>query len=289
MKRMMLLLTLLFTVGAGVITAVPTLAQSDDSRLVIKNGELQVLVEETDTAVQTALRLIEAVDGYVLSQEIYENEARYRYATIQTGVPVDRFEELLSAFKTLGTVQDELLTGEDLTDTAVDLDSRLGNLYANQERVRLFVDQTNYMTETLDVHDQLVRVENEIGVLQGQRNYLTERAATATLTLRLVPVIPTPTPVPTATATPIPPAKPWNPADTAQLATVQLTETSQSVADAIIYRLITWLPGFVLLVLLGFVLWRVGKRWHMPDRFSEKQDVRSPMSADITIDDRAED
>jgi len=260
MKRTLFLLVLWLTVGAGVITAVPAFAQTEPSRLVIKNGELQLLVENTDTAVQTALRLLEEVDGYVLSQEIHEDDGRNRYATIKIGVPADRFERLLSNFKTLGSVLDELLTGEDLTDTAVDLDSRLDNLYANQDRIRLFIDQTNYMTETLDVHDQLVRVENEIGELQGQKNYLSDRAATATLTLRLLPVIPTPTPIPTATPTPIPPAKAWNPADTAQLATLQLTETSQSVADIAIYRFVIWLPWFIFLTVVGFILWQFRRR-----------------------------
>jgi len=252
MKHFTLILTLLVLFGAGVITDVPTHAQNDSPhRLVIKNGDLQMLVMDTDTAVQTALNLVKGFNGYVLSQKAWEGDGRYRYATLTVGVPAASFEAVLHAFKTLGTVQDEQISGEDVTDTAVDLASRLDNLHSNQERVRTFLDQTRYMTETLNVHDQLTNVEGEIGYLQGQKNYLTDRADVATITLNLVPFIATPTPQPTATPTPLPTAVAWNPGETAQVATLRLTETSQAAADFALYRLITWTPWLLLLLLMA--------------------------------------
>ncbi|MCP4357742.1 MAG: DUF4349 domain-containing protein [Chloroflexi bacterium] len=265
MKRIIFTLSLLTLIGAGVITPViPTYAQTGSERLVIKNGSLQVQVGDTDAAVTTALRLAEGLNGYTLSQQIWEDDARYRYADITFGIPAANFEQMLNALKTLGTVQDEWIAGEDVTDAAVDLNSRLDNLHSNQERVRVFLDQTRYMTETLDVHDQLTRVEGEIGDLQGQENYLADRAAVATLTLHLVPLIPTPMPVPTATPTPLPTPQAWHPADTAQLATVRLTETTQSVVDFGIYRLIIWLPRLLLLLLLSFVIRGVMRHFRRP-------------------------
>ncbi|MCL4261756.1 MAG: DUF4349 domain-containing protein [Anaerolineae bacterium] len=262
MKRIILILTLLVLFGAGVITAVPARAQNDSPhRLVIKNGDLQVLVTDTDTAVQTALNLVTGFNGYVLGQRVWEGDGRYRYATLTVGVPAATFEAVLHAFKTLGTVKDEQVTGEDVTDTAVDLTSRLDNLHSNQERVRTFLDQTLYMTETLDVHDQLTVVENEIGDLQGQQNYLTDRAGVATISLNIVPFIPTPTPQPTASPTPLPTPVAWNPGDTAQLATVHLTETSQSAADFALYRLITWTPWLLFLMLIAIPVRRLYRRY----------------------------
>lgn len=263
MKRIILLIVLVALFGAGIITAVPLAAQTGD-RLVIKNGEVQVLVNNTDTALATALNLIKGFNGYVLSQEVWEGEGRYRYATITAGIPAESFEAVMHAFKTLGIVQNESATGQDVTDTAVDLDSRLSNLHANQERVRLFLGQTRYMTETLDVHDQLTHAENEIEGLQGQQNYLVDRAGSSTITLQIIPFIPTPTPLPTATPTPLPTPQAWHPADTAQLATVRLTETSQIVADIAVYRLITCTPWLLLLALAGYPIWRISRRRRQP-------------------------
>ncbi len=274
MKRIVLIFTLLVLCAAGVITAVPTHAQNaSPGRLVIKNGELQVLVTDTDTAVQTALNLVTGFNGYVLSQRVWEGDGRYRYATLTVGVPAASFEAVLYAFKTLGTVQQEQVTGQDVTDTAVDLNSRLDNLHSNQERVRTFLDQTRYMTETLDVHDQLTRIEGEIGGLQGQHNYLADRADAATITLNLVPFIPTPTPQPTASPTPLPTPVAWNPGDTAQLATLRLTETSQSVADFTLYRLVTWTPWLLFLLLMAVPVRRLYHRywWVTPAKPSRPQ------------------
>lgn len=290
MKRIILILTLLVLFGAGVITAVPARAQNDSPhRLVIKNGDLQVLVTDTDTAVQTALNLVTGFNGYVLGQRVWEGDApgggRYRYATLTVGVPAASFEAVLHAFKTLGTVQNEQVTGEDVTDTAVDLTSRLDNLHSNQERVRTFLDQTLYMTETLGVHDQLTVVEGEIGDLQGQKNYLNDRAEVATITINIVPFIPTPTPQPTASPTPLPTPIAWNPADTAQLATVRLTETSQSMADFALYRLITWTPWLLLLLLMAVPIRRLYRRYQ---RTAPAQVVGSLLWPDVDQPDDGE-
>lgn len=261
MKRLILTLALCLLCGAGVITAVPAHAQTDDP-LVIKNGELTLLVADTGTAVTTALNLVTGFNGYILSQRQWEDEARYRHAEIQVGIPAASFESVLAAFRTLGTVQTEQISGQDVSDTAVDLASRLDNLHANQERVRALLEQTRFMTETLDVHDQLTRVEGELGNLQGQKNYLTDRAAHATLTLRLLPLIPTPAPTPTATPTPLPTPQAWDPGHTVRLASLRLTETGQTVFDFTLYRLIVCGPWLLVLGLLSLAALRLRHRWH---------------------------
>jgi hypothetical protein len=263
-------------------------------RLIIKNGELEVMVTDTDAAVDAALGLAITFDSYVLRQRVWDGEdRRYRHAVITFGMAVDDFEGLLQALKTLGTVLNETASGQDVGDERRDLDSRLSNLYETQTRMRGFLDRATDITETLKVHQELVGIEGEIGEAQGQINFLIDRAGSATLTLSLVPFTPTPTPsstlTPTPTVTPTPTATPtgiptpefWRPGDTAETAMVRLQNTAQKTADFTIYRAIVCGPWLILMFLLGYVIRlaarRAGRRvtWRppaMPERRGSEEE-----------------
>ena len=238
--------------------------QQRNTRLVIKEGALEIMVEDTDAAVARALDIANTYNGYVLKQRVWDGEdRRYRYADITFGVPADDFEGLTQGLKTLGTLLDESGNGQDVTDEYGDQISHLESLYATQDRMRSFLDQATTITETFTVHQELIKIEEEIGEVQGRANYLKDSAGTAAVTVKLVPYIPTPTPsptltpTPTMTPTPLPTPANWRPGDTAETAVVHLQNTSQSLADVIIYFGILWCPWLLFLGLIGFIIWRV--------------------------------
>lgn len=257
--------------------------QIQSDRRVIQASELQIMVMDTDTAVQTALDLAATFDGYVLQQQVWDGpNRRYRYADITFGVSVADFEGLTQALKTMGTVQSETATSQDVTDERLDFSSRLTNLYETQTRLRGFLDKATTITETLTVHQELIAIETEIGEVQGRINFLTNQADAAAITLHLVPYIPTPTPSPTATPTktptptPLPTPESWNPGDTAETARVRLQNTAQDVADFTIFRAIVCGPWLLLLLLVGSPAWLVYRR--------QRRLTRPIRMAEVTID-----
>ena len=234
--------------------------QQQGGRLVMKEGQLELMVDDTDEAVTAAINLAETFDAYVLSQRVWDGEdRRWRYATITFGVDVDEFENFSTALRTLGTTLNGSSVGQDTTTDYADQTSHLASLYETQDRMRGFLAQAQDITETLQIHAELVKIEDEIGDVQGRANYLENRAAEASLTLNLVPYVPTPTPTPTMTPTPTPTATPlptphsWTPGDTAKTAGTQLQNTSQSLADFVIYTGIVCMPWLLLFALLGWV------------------------------------
>lgn len=253
----------------------PVQAAQVDDRLVIKEATLALTVPETSTAVQTALNLAENYNGYVLNQRQWETGDTTTYGELTFGVPAEQFEALLNALRTLGTVNDEQLSGQDVLATAVDLQSRLDNLTSNQTRMRTFLEQTRNTTETLAVHQRLVQVENQINDLQGQLNFYSGKSTNAQITLRLTALLPTPTP------TPLPTPQSWSPGHIAKLATLRTQQNAQSVADFTIYRTITWGPW---LLLLGFCLWILSRIRHrsilaIPQREENSQNGDTQESA----------
>ena len=235
--------------------------QQGQQRLIIKDGQMTVEVMETDAAAEELINVTVDFGGYVIGQRIWTGEGGYRFANIQVAVPVDQFEAAMRAFRTLGTVLDESASGEDVTDEYVDLNSRLGNLYATQERLRTFLEQATTISETLKVHEELTTIEEEISIVQGRINFLQDRAAFSTITVNLQPFIPTPIPSATPTATMIPTAESWRPGDTAQTALVQLQESGQSFFDFILYNGIVCGPWILGMVLLAYLAIRGYYRW----------------------------
>ena len=225
------------------------------ARLIIKNGELAIMVVDTDTAVASATQLVADLGGYIISQQIFDVQVGHSAANMQLAVPVTQFETALTQLRLLGEVTNDFAGGQDVTDEFVDLGSRLDNLIATRDRLRTFLDNAETVEEALRVNDELKTVEEEIAIIQGRRNYLSDRAAFSTIDLSLQPLLPTPTP------SPIPTPASWQPGNTAQLAMVNLQESAQETADFSIYYGIVCGPWLLLLALVGWLGWRVNRRF----------------------------
>ena len=262
------------------VTPAPTRGQTADSpapqqRLIIKDGRLTVVVDDTETAVNAATNLTVELGGYIISQNIHDDSQGYRFATMRLAVPVTQFEFAMRDLRGLGQVTNESSSGTDVTDEFVDLNSRITNLQLTRDRLRSFLDQATDVNQTLAVNEELIKVEEEIAIIQGRINFLRDRAAFSTIDLTINPWIPTPTPTatatatPTATPTPLPTAEVWLPGNTAVVAAVQLQDTAQSTADFLIFNGIVCGPWLLLLLLFGYPSWRLAQRWQLLPRWQQ--------------------
>ncbi len=247
-------------------------------RLIIRDGRMVVTVVDTETAVNSATNLAVGLGGYIISQNMFDDVQGFTYANMRLAVPVDQFEFALRELRKLGEVTDESSSGEDVTDEYVDLNSRLTNLQATQERLLEFLDEAETIDEILEVNEELTKVEEDIAVIQGRINFLRDRAAFSTIDLTLNPLLPTPTPSPTPTATPLPTPESWLPGDTAETAVVQLQNTAQNVADFGIFYGILCGPWLVVLLLVLWVTLRL-RRWWRGRRSSGETAVSAPTVA----------
>lgn len=245
------------------------------ARLIIKNGELAIMVIDTETAVATATQLVADLGGYIISQQIFDTQFGLSAANMQLAVPVTQFETALNQLRELGQVTNDFAGGQDITDEYVDLGSKLDNLIATRDRLRTFLDDAETVEEALHVNDQLKQVEEEIAIIQGRRNYLSDQAAFSTIDLSLQPLLPTPTP------SPIPTAESWQPGNTAKIAMVNLQESAQQTADFSIYYGIMCGPWLLLLGLGVWIFSRIRQRFTtaIPQREGDSQENETHESA----------
>jgi len=243
----------------------PIAYQPAANRLIIKNAEITLEVQDTDVAIDRVTQVVADMGGYIVSNQVYfqpYETVNYKYATLTFAVPVDRFEQALQRLRGLAVkVVDEMASGQDVTDEYVDQESRLTNLKATRDRIREFLAQAKTVDEALKVNQQLSDVESEIEKVQGRINYLSGRAAFSTITVSLQPSLPTLTPTPTPTATPTPTPTVWKPGETMRDATKTMGSIWRGVVDLSIWLLLVVLPCLLPFVLLGLLGWWSYKKW----------------------------
>ncbi len=241
--------------GGEINNSNPTTNQSSVSnRMIIKSGELHLLVENTDYAINQTIGIVTEYQGYIVSNRTwFSNEEKY--ATISIGVPVVEFEKMMRRLKDLAIrVEDEVISGQDVTDEFVDLGSRLKNLETTAARIREFMAQAKNVEESLEVSAQLSEIEGQIEQVKGRMNYLKDRAAFSTITLEIRPQVIVPTPAPT----------PWSPVhtfnDATEVTSEAATSTFQFLVDSTIWIVVVILPFVLPIIILMWLGVRV-LRW----------------------------
>jgi hypothetical protein len=206
------------------------------NRMIIKNGEMSLMVANTDRAIDQVTGVAVDSGGYIISSKTWIQDD-FKYATINLGVPSDQFEAVQRQLRTLAIeVQVDTASGQDVSQEYVDLQSQLTNLEATQARIRSFLDKATKVEDALQVNAQLTDIEGQIEQVKGRMQYLKDRAAYSTILVNIVPQRPTPTPTPTATPTA------WQPGKTLSAAGDALSEILRSLGDMLIWLAVVVVP-----------------------------------------------
>jgi hypothetical protein len=215
-------------------------------RMIIRTGQMSIVVADTEAALAEIARLAETLGGWVVSSNAYQYDERAKMGSIRVRVPANRFDEIVAAVKeTAVSTTRESTDSQDVTDEYVDLSSRLDNLEATADRVRAFLDDAHNVEEALDVNRELSRLEEQIEVLKGRMQYLSQSAAYSTLTVEIRPdVLSQPLSV-----------GGWEPQGTARAAVEALVTALQGLVNLVIWLLIFIIPLAILIV--GPIWWIV--------------------------------
>lgn len=221
---------------------------SISERLVIKRGNLSLLVKETLKAVEEAKKIAENLGGFVLSSHTWYTDAQKErvQGEVVIKVPSDKFSEAIGELKDLAIkVVSEQTTGQDVTEEYVDLESRLKNLEATEEQFRAIMKRSGKISEILEVQRELTRVRNQIEVAKGRMKYLKESAAMATITVNIateeeeLPIV----------------EEKWRLMKVVKAALRALVRFWQKISGAVIWFGVFFSP----FILLGLLIWLIRK------------------------------
>jgi flagellar basal body-associated protein FliL len=166
--------------------------EQDVERIVIRTGNMSVVVNDPSVSLETIKQLAEEFGGYVvsanLSQTTLDNGVKVPYANVTIRVPAEKLDQTIERVR---AESDQLplredIASQDVTDQYTDLQSRLRNLQAAEEQLQQIMDSTTKTEEVLSVYNELVRVREQIEVIQGQINYYEKSAAMSSLSVELL-------------------------------------------------------------------------------------------------------
>lgn len=227
------------------------------NRMIVKNADIRLLVEDTNTAIDRTTQIVGDAGGYIVSSRVwYQDYAQYqlKYASVTLGVPVEEFEKVLSRLRGLAIeVRDETASGEDVSDQYVDLQSQLVNLEATRERVKSFLDDAKTVEEALRVNQELSNLDAQIEQIKGRMNYLADRSSFSTITISFEPEYPELEPI-------VPAPQTWNPGIVLKDAVKVLTTAYQGIAEFVIWLGVVILPILLPPALLLWSLWKLFTR-----------------------------
>ena len=218
-------------------------------RIVIKDGNLEIVVADPAASMDRISTLAEELGGFVVSANLYQQR-------LESGIDVPRAtitirvlaENMNQGMERIRSESDRLplsesVKSQDVTSEYTDLQSRLRNLEATEKQLQEIMDEASRTEDVLSVYNQLVSVREQIEVIKGQIKYYEESADLSAITATLIA---------NEAVQPLTVGG-WQPGGVAKQAIQALINAAKGIATAAIWIILLVLP-VLLLIFVIFIL-----------------------------------
>jgi hypothetical protein len=156
-------------------------------RLIAYHVFLTVEVKEFAASKEKVERLVEEAGGYVAQASAAETPDQPQRADLVLRVPAEQLPAVLEGLRGLGRVVNEQLSSQELTEQVVDLEARLRNARATEQRlITVLNERTGKVRDILEVEREIARTRQEIERMEAQRQNLMHRVELATVAVTLL-------------------------------------------------------------------------------------------------------
>src|SRR5438093_13065617 len=163
-------------------------------RKIVRNASVELRVENVATAVQQIDDVAAGAGGFVSASNVFVNSAgdsadsveRTQTATVTIRVPADAYPTVVSRLRGIAkqTVS-ETSNASEVTEEFTDVQARLRNLQATEQRYLDLLSKAASIDDILTVQDRLNGVRLEIEQVTGRINVLNNLTDFASITVQL--------------------------------------------------------------------------------------------------------
>ncbi|UOR11021.1 DUF4349 domain-containing protein [Halobacillus amylolyticus] len=159
--------------------------QSD--RKVIYTANLRIEVKDYQQSIDDIQAKVSEYGGYIvesnMSGDSGEDSAN---GHVTARIPQGEFHEFIQLVEEGSSkVLESSISGQDVTEEYVDLESRLKSKRVVEKRLLSFMEQAEKTEDLLKISNDLAKVQGEIEEIQGRMNYLQNKADLATVTVHI--------------------------------------------------------------------------------------------------------
>ncbi|HLY67205.1 MAG TPA: DUF4349 domain-containing protein [Chloroflexota bacterium] len=183
--------------GAAALQPLPPV-----ERMVIKNGSLNIMVEDPESSLSQVDQLVKTEQGLIASQTERTQDDK-TFVTLVIQVPPDNFEDTLAKLRELrarGTrAVNDTVSSQDVTEQYSDLDAQYRNLQATRDAYQKLLDKATAVSDIITLTREVASIQTQMDQIKGRQNLLGRQSAISSINLSLSPVgasLPGPRPLP---------------------------------------------------------------------------------------------
>ena len=226
---------------------VETLPSTEEDRMIVRTGDMSLVVKDVIQARDDIAKLAARFDGYVVSSQISGEEEEMR-GWISIRVPDEKFDQALTELRNLAVrVKSENTSSQDVTEEYTDLQSRLRNAEATEKQYLALLEKATDVEDILKIYQSLSQVRQEIEQIKGRMQYLERTSSMSQISVSLEPQ---------ATAKPLVHAG-WSALETLKSAVRGIVIFGQWLGTIAMW-LIIFIPVWG--TILGIIYWRRKKK-----------------------------
>ena len=234
-------------------SSVPALTTQEE-RKVIQTASLRITVRDTAQVLDSIQGLADQFGGYIVSSTSWRQDDQLR-ADITLRIPAGQLHSALQQIREQAIeVDNESISGQDVTEEYTDLEARLRNLEATEKELQELLttvrEKTGEAEDILAVYRELTQIREQIETLQGRIHYLDTMTAMATISVDIWPE-PLEKPV-------VEPG--WKPLTTLRDAFRTLVQTAQVLVDGLIWIIVYVVPALAVLAVPIVLIWWLIRR-----------------------------
>jgi Domain of unknown function (DUF4349) len=175
--------TLVSTAQQGV-TNTPT--ATGMSRKIIYDAQVDLVVDSVDPVAKKLASLVQEARGYIAEQNVTGSPGSLRSMHWKVRIPVEQFDSFVNSVVSLGELERNNRTSQDVSDQYYDLEARIKNKKVEEQTLnKILQERSGKLEDVLKIEIELSRVRGEIEQLEGKIRVLENLSALATLTLNI--------------------------------------------------------------------------------------------------------
>lgn len=160
---------------------------SQVNRKIIYTANLRIEVKNFQQALNHIQTQVTDRGGYIVGSNMYgDTEEGTTSGQITARIPQDQFREFIQLVEEGSSeVLESSISGQDVTEEYIDLESRLKSKQVVEKRLLSFMEKAKETEDLLIISDDLAKVQGEIEEITGRMKYLQNKAELATVTIQI--------------------------------------------------------------------------------------------------------
>ena len=156
------------------------------SRAVISTGQVTLHTRTMSRARAEIIRLVDSWGGTVANeQSASDDHGRLVDSTLTLRVPSSRFDDAMTAFGTLGDVEQRSTTSEDVTTKVIDNDARVRAAERSIRQIEALLSRAEKLGDIIAIENDLARRQADLDSLKSQQAWLQDQTSLSTINVYL--------------------------------------------------------------------------------------------------------